>query len=252
MDKTALCIDLHGVLVNTKLMIANYEQVLYKIYQKYGVTEKQASLYHNQGLKQFSNHIKKVKTQKLVGKKFLQEMDIGDKEWDRLMQSYIPAPVTPELESRNIEFLAGSYANTFYTDARNFLSEIQKISKFNPDFSFFIVSNSHTSHIKGILNGGGFKDINTARLLGWDVLECLKSEERYFSKLSSIIDANKKVLIGNSRNEMVLGKKAGFKTIFITREFSGEFDFENSVDLTFADLDNEIVSEIQKFIKDNH
>ena len=245
MSKIIFCIDLHGVLVNSDLMIGNYEKVLINLYSKYSITPIEAIKNHNLGLKQFREHFKKLKSKNLTGNEFLTFMDQGDKEWDRLMQNFVPNIQAFELESRNVEYLAGKQADVFYPDGKEFLVYLQDKMNSNNNIDFFIVSDSHTSHITGLLEGAGLTEIPSTRLLGWDKIACLKHQSYYYNTLARLVNSNKRILIGNSKNEMVLGKKSGFNTIFISREFSENLDFKDSCDLIFDNLESLISNDLE-------
>lgn len=236
MNKLVFCVDLHGVLVNSTKMIDNYESVLVEIYKKYNISAEDSLKYHNEGLKQFREIYTILKTKNLTGKQFLSFMNQADKEWDRLMQGFIPNKNVPELESRNVEYLAGKKTDTFYPDGKKFLQYIDDKANSDSTFDYFIVSNSHTSHIKGLLDGAGLNSISTNKLLGWDKLASLKHQTFYYNNLNKLVKSDQKIIIGNSRDEMVLGKKSGYRTVFISREFNRNFDFNESIDFQYDNL----------------
>lgn len=219
-------------------MIQNYENLLVSLYSKYNVQRLEAISYHHEGLRLFSKQMKEIKSQNLTGSSFLQAMEQADKEWDNLMQNYVFNEKAHELESRNVEFLAGCYADSFYDDGKKFIQNLLQERSQNNNLDFFIVSNSHSKHIFGLFNGAGFKNFNTEKLLGWDKTESLKNKEYYYSKLQTFSTSNINIIIGNSENEMILGKKAGFKTVFVEREIKMPINFENYIDLKITNLTN--------------
>lgn len=237
MNKLVFCVDLHGVLVNSTKMINNYESVLVDIYNKYNISTKDSLKYHNEGLKQFREIYSILKTKNLTGEQFLSFMNEADKEWDHLMQSFIPKQNAPELESRNVEYLAGKNTNAFYPDGKKFLLYLDNKAKSTSSLDYYIVSNSHTSHIKGLLDGAGLNTIPTSKLLGWDKLASLKHQMYYYNNLTKMINSDKRILIGNSRDEMVFGKMSGYKTVFIPREFNKNLDFIESIDYQYDNLE---------------
>ena len=229
-------IDMHGVLVDSSKMIKNYENILIDVFSKYSIPRENAIDYHNKGLNLYTTLLKEIKLKKVSGMTFLEEMDIADKKWVKLLKSFTKQDYTPELESRNIEFLAGSYSDSFYEDGKSFLLEFEKLSKTNVGIDYFIISNSHSKHIEGLFKSAGFEFIHKNKLLGWDKIESLKNTDYYYKKLNEMSTADKKFIIGNSKHEMVLGKKNGFNTIFVEREFDGVNDFTESIDLPVNNL----------------
>ena len=238
MNERVFFIDMHGVLINSSKMLKNYENILIEIFKKHDVPKDQAIQYHYKGLQLYSTLLNKLMNKNLTGKTFLTEMDIADKKWDKLLQSFVKDDNSSELESRNIEFLAGNHSDSFYEDGKIFIQKLEEWSKNNSNISYYIISNSHSKHIEGLFKGAGFKNFDNRKLLGWDKIESLKNTPYYYEKLNELTHANTKVIIGNSKDEMVLGKNANFKTIFIEREFKGTIDFADSIDLTIKDLQN--------------
>ncbi len=80
-------------------MIQNYENVLIKLYDKYQISKNEAIHHHNAGLELFLKQIRKIKKLNLTGSAFLQAMDQADKEWDMLMQNFVPHEKAQDLES---------------------------------------------------------------------------------------------------------------------------------------------------------
>ena len=234
---TIFC-DVHGVLVESAKMIQNYESTLIKMFEKYGKPREEAINHHNAGLHLFLNQIKSIKSKNLTGSEFLQAMDKADKEWDNLMQSFVATEEAHDLESRNVEFLAGNNSDSFYKDGKVFIQQLLTDPFIKDNGEFFIVSNSHSKHILGLFNGAGFKNFDSNKLLGWDKTESLKNLDYYYSKLLSFSHSKLNIIIGNSQDEMVLGKKAGFKTVFIEREIKEPINFESFIDLKVPNLLN--------------
>ena len=247
MKNTTFFIDMHGVLVNSSKMIKNYEKVLINIFKKYNISEEEAIEYHNQGLKLYSKLLNEIKEKKLQEKQFLNAMDVADKQWDILLQGFVKGMRALELESRNIEFLAGSYANAFYDDAKTFMNKIVELSNYEYDINFFIVSNSHSKHIEGLFTGAGFIDFDKSKLYGWDNVKSLKNDPYYYKKLIKLSKSKNNIILGNSKEEMLFGKKAGMKTVFVERELKGPIDFDEYIDLRIKNLEN-ILSLVQEII----
>lgn len=234
---TIFC-DVHGVLVQSSKMLQNYEITLVEMFSKYGISKTEATKFHYAGLRLYSKLLNEMKEQKLTGTPFLQAMDAADKQWDTLLQDFVPDKQTPELESRNVEFLAGQSSNTFYDDGKRFIQSLENLKNEDANFDFFIVSNSHTKHIEGLLQGAGITTFDTKKILGWDKTQSLKNLESYYKKLLQYSANDLNIIIGNSEDEMVFGKKAGFKTIFIEREVKEPITFEKAIDVKLPNLQN--------------
>ena len=247
MKNITFFIDMHGVLVNSSKMIKNYENVLINIYKKYNISEEKAIYYHNQGLKLYSKLLNEIKDKKIKEKQFLNAMDVADKQWDIFLQGFVKGIRALELESRHIEFLAGSYSDAFYDDAKEFINKIVEVSTNQYDINFLIVSNSHSKHIEGLFKGAGFNNFDKSKLYGWDKVESLKNNYFYYEKLKTISKSEVNIIIGNSKEEMLFGKKAGMKTVFVERELRGPIDFDEYIDLRIKNLEN-ILSLVQEII----
>lgn len=252
MQEITIFCDLHGVLINSELMIKNYEKVLINLFGNYHIASDIAITYHNEGLTLYKNLLQELKNESLSGNEFLLEMDRADKKWDKLMQNFVPKSNPLEIESRNVEYLAGSFSNTFYDDGKKFLQAIQDFSSNNLKINYFLISNSHSKHMEGLLRGAGFKNVPNEKILGWDKIKALKNNRVYYKNLwtlkSGISRTN--IIIGNSKDEMVLGKEEGFKTIFVKREFSRNFDFEEYVDVLVDDLEVILPKIKKEFLQD--
>ena len=232
---TIFC-DVHGVLVNSAKMIKNYENSLVQLFKHYNIPRDKAIDYHKQGLELYIKLLNEIKLNKPTGSLFLQEMDIADKKWDKLLQSFVTTSKALELESRQIEYLAGTLSNTFYIDGKEFISNLQDKISINTNLDYYIVSNSHSKHLEGLFAGAGLEDIDRSKLLGWDKIGALKNTDYYYIQLKKIAHTSEVVIIGNSREEMVYGKKSNFKTIFVEREVKGKIDYTNSMDLRIENL----------------
>lgn len=231
-------IDMHGVLVDSRKMLKNYEYILVDLFKKYNIPKEKAIEYHYKGLHLYTTLLNEIKAKNLTGKDFLEEMDVADKKWDKLLQGFTESKNSFDLESRNIEFLAGSYSDSFYGDGKAFFRELEKLTNDNSSINYFVVSNSNSKHLEGLFRGAGLGTIDTSKLLGWDKIESLKNTDYYYDKLCELSPANKSFIIGNSKEEMVLGKSHGFNTIFVEREFNGVNDFTESIDLSVKNLEN--------------
>lgn len=241
-----LFIDMHGVLVQSDKMIKNYENILINLYSKYKISKEQAIDYHYSGLRLYQDLMSEIKEKIITNGQFLLEMDRADKRWDKMMQDFVPYTNPSEIESRNVEYLAGCYSDTFYEDGKFFLNEIVK----NGQIDYFIISNSHSKHIEGLLQGANIKSIPIQKLLGWDKVKALKNDKLYYTTLAKFVSkkSSLKIIIGNSKDEMVFGKEAGFKTIFVRREFKKEFDFKDHCDIIVNDL-HSILPFIYQFLE---
>lgn len=234
---TVFC-DVHGVLVESSKMLQNYESALVEMFSKYDIPKAEATKFHYAGLRLYSKLLNEIKDQKLTGMPFLEAMDAADKKWDTMLQDFVPNEQTPELESRNVEFLAGQSSNTFYDDGKNFILSLESLKTEDSNFDFFIVSNSHSKHVEGLLKGAGIINFDTKKILGWDKTESLKNLDSYYTNLLQYSSTDLNIIIGNSEDEMVLGKKAGFKTIFIEREVKEPITFEKAIDVKLPNLQN--------------
>ena len=128
LTNTTIFLDAHGVLVDSSKMIKNYERTLIQLFSQYLIPSEQAIDFHNQGLDLYLKLLNEIKGKKLTGNEFLQAMEIADKKWDSLLQSFVTTANASELESRNVEYLAGSLSDTFYRDGKEFLYQIQNQS----------------------------------------------------------------------------------------------------------------------------
>ena len=54
--------------------------------------------------------------------------------------------------------------------------------------------------------------------------------------MQKIAQQSEIILIGNSKEEMIHGKKANFRTIFVEREVKGPIDYTNLMDLRIKNL----------------
>ena len=89
------------------------------------------------------------------------------------MNNYLPEGSQKLIESRNIEFRSGELRNCFYSDGLKFLIHCIKNRE---RFDFFICSNAHTAHIKGILKGADMLDkLRQEQIIGWDTTKSLKN-----------------------------------------------------------------------------
>ena len=232
--KFTLFFDLHGVIVNSEVMIANYKSILVEIYKKYDISEDQSIKYHNSGLKLYLNLISKIKELNLIKEDFILAMSNADLEWDNLMQNFVINSRALELESRNIEYLAGQVKNALYRDAEEVLKYLT---------GYFIASNSHSTHIKGLLEGAEISSLSDYFILGWDKMKSFKNTDYYFEKLKNYSITNENIMIGNSDEELYYAQRNGFKTILIKREYKVDERFIIEPDLILNNLKN-IISEI--------
>ena len=109
MTSITFYIDVHGVLVNSSKMIQNYENILINLYHKFNIPKDQAIKHHETGLTLFRKLLEEIKRYKdLSRQEFLFKMSEADKKWDFLMQEFVKPFKAPEIESRNVEFLAGT------------------------------------------------------------------------------------------------------------------------------------------------
>jgi phosphoglycolate phosphatase-like HAD superfamily hydrolase len=236
MKEATIFIDLHGVLVNSSKMIKNYENILIQLYNKIAnISREKAMEYHNSGLNLYLSFMEEIKNKKKSGNEFLNEMYIADKKWDELMQSFVPNTNNKDLESRNVEMVAGCYSDAFYEDGKELLFKLQNLQS-NDRLDFFIVSNSHSNHIIGLLRGANIL-IPDSKILGWDKLKSLKNNKIFFLELLKYSNTKNNVIIGNSIDEMAFGKEVGFKTIFVDREYNKIVDL-SFIDKVIQDLTN--------------
>lgn len=210
--------DLHGVLVNSRLMLEGYERTLRKIYARYGFSPEESLNFHQQGLTLFKKQITVIGSTLLVGEPFLDRMAEADKEWDQLMQSFITNRISEEdlsgLESRTVEYQAGAEIDSFYQDAKEVLSELLSDGRFR----VIIASNAHSAHISGVMAGGGFLPLlEKEQIVGWDTVAAMKHNPFYFKQLLSLAQG-RPFFVGNSTEEILNANKVGMRTILLERE----------------------------------
>ena len=239
-----LILDLHGVLVDSKKVKENYEIFLKKLYSDFNINEKKAIEYHKNGLTFFLNSINVIKSKNLIDEKFLEEMQVIDNEWDDLMRKPVlnwkNKSKLLEIESRQIELKSGMIRNVFYPDAINFLKYWLK--KMQSHFKIVIASNSHSSHIKGVISGFDENLVSKVKIYGWDKTKCLKSHPNYFLRLKEIINSDLKknlplIMIGNSNDEIIGSSNEKMLPILINRDANiSNFAFKKA-EMVFNSLD---------------
>jgi phosphoglycolate phosphatase-like HAD superfamily hydrolase len=216
-------------------MLSGYQEVLRRIYNKFGYSKEKADLFHMEGLKLFTTQINSIKQKRLIDQDFFKVMQKADAAWDELMQKQANKNGNSSvLESRNIEKKAGRVFNCFYPDSFN---EIQKILV-KKEYNIFIASNAHTAHIQGILDGAHITALSDGCLLGWDKMGCLKNCIEYYQRLKLKTKTLNNCLVGNSSEEIILAHKADFKTILIKREKKVSNLALNTADIVLNSLTN--------------
>jgi FMN phosphatase YigB (HAD superfamily) len=252
-----IILDLHGVLVNTSLMTQNYEFFLTKLYSKFNISEKNAKEYHNIGLDFFLSSVKKLAKENLTNGLFIKKMGKIEKDWDELMRKPVKeknVKAVSMIESRYIEEQAGKFRNVLYSDAQHFLELWEK--KYSNNFSLIIASNSHRTHIMGVIKGFKESFLQKINVYGWETLECLKSQPQYFMKLKKIInsefdDKGSLIMIGNSTNEIIGSSKVGFYPILIDRDRTTSIQAKKVADKIFPSLDGVWSYLNQRFVNSN-
>ena len=219
--------DLHGVLANTELLQGQYIKIIEKIYSAVGKNEIEIKTIQRQILEKLSIELDKLHTSPLKGVEFTNAIfrynnEMNQLYWGYLSRNQLEHQRSKLLKSEIFDYITSATINSFYPDVK------EELNKFlvDPNIKVFFASNSSSNHIKGALEAAGFKNIKRDQILGWEKIQCAKSTQGYYTRLKSYADDESQVvMVGNSSDEVLHAKKAGFQTVTIQRQEDLNFPF---------------------------
>lgn len=225
--------DLHGVLANTELLQRQYINIIEKIYSDLGKNKIEVKNIQKQILEKLSVELGRLHASPLRDIEFTNAIFRYKTEMDRLYKESLSwrqlrNKKSKLLTAESFDYMTSSTINSFYPDA------LEELNKFlvDPDIKVYFASNSSSNHIKGALEAAGFLGkINQDQILGWEVIQCAKFTQSYYTRLRKYAgDSSQFIMVGNSSDEVINAKKAGFQTVTIQRQENIDFSFvENEI-----------------------
>ena len=254
--KLTIFFDLHGVLANTELLQRQYIKIIEIIYSDVGKNKTEIKNIQKQILQKLSIELTRLHTSTLKDGEFMNAIFRYKNEMNRLYKTFL---VGNQLQHRkaklltatNFDYLTSASINSFYPDTQ------QEFNNFlvDPDFKVYIASNSSSEHIAGALEAAGFLGkVKKDQVLGWEIIQCAKSTQDYYTRLKEYaIDGSQAIMVGNSSDEVLRAKKAGFQTVTIQRHENLNFSFVEDVISTEAQQEAHIylnsLSGLHSFLK---
>lgn len=235
--------DLHGVLANTELLQGQYIKIIEKIYSDLGKNKREIKNIQKQILHKLSIELDRLHTSTLKDVEFTNAIFRYKNEMNRLYKAFLSKSQLQHrkaklLTSTNFDYLTSASINSFYPDAQ------QEFNNFlvDSDFKVYIASNSSSDHIMGALEAAGLlKKFKRDQILGWEIIQCAKSTQDYYTRLKNYaIDSSHAIMVGNSSDEVLHAKKAGFQTVTIQRHESLNFPFVEDTISTKAQQETNI------------
>ena len=226
--KLTIFFDLHGVLANTELLQRQYIKTMEKIYLDLGKNEIEIKNIQKQILEKLSIELERLHASTLRDVEFTSAIFKYKTEMDKLYKeslsrNQLENQKSTLLTTENFDYITSSTINSFYPDAQ------EELNKFlvDPNIKVYIASNSSSNHIKGALEAAGFLEkVNQDQILGWEIIQCTKSTQSYYKRLKKYANDNSQVImVGNSSDEVLNAKKAGFQTVTIQRQEKLDFSF---------------------------
>ena len=230
--KLTIFFDLHGVLANTELLQRQYIKIIEMIYSSVGKNKIEIKNIQKQILQKISIELDRLHTSTLKDEEFTNAIFRYKNEMNRFYKTFLVGNQlqhrkTKLLTAINFDYVTSASINSFYPDTqqefKNFLVD--------PDFKVYIASNSSSVHIAGALEAAGFLGkIKKDQVLGWEKIKCAKSTQDYYTRLKKYaIDSSQAIMVGNSSDEVLHAKKAGFQTVTIQRHENLNFSFVEDV-----------------------
>ena len=208
--------DLHGVLINTRLMSEKYSHRMSELlHRDYHVPLEQGIINHKRA---FSFWIKEFRSwDTLEGEPLKVRQDAALLKWTALNLGRNNLDSKTLLEyGAYLEFQIPSGIQAAYPETHKVLTTLFSSSK---TIRMYIASSAHTRHIRGILQAHNYTDF-FAGIFGLDSFWISKYNRRFYKKLADTLNIrdNLSLFIGNSTEEIVHSEKAGFVPVLIHRE----------------------------------
>ncbi len=237
MPLLTLYFDLHGVLADSDKITEEYRRVTIKhLIEDFGLSEAEASRRYDRALKEWERvafgYLKRNGTPK-TGRPLIQRIDEYDTYFVERLYRRLNPPKNPKIvRTRPWEFSIASKIDAIYPEVPQVLEQLKKMG-----YKMHVASSGHTSHVRGILVGGGI-DQYFDSILGIDVVQATKHTKLFYVRMLKLTggEPETSLLIGNSPAEIIYPPRIGLRTIHINRERHVTQDLREQAFLSLPDI----------------
>lgn len=236
MVKVKLFFDLHGVLANSRIIYHEYKKITVRHLMKdFHLSFHDAQARYDRALKSWEDkafsYLRSQGTPK-VGMALKKKIDEFDHFFvQALYDGLIINGQKKRIRTRPYEYKIARKIVAIYPEVKKVLQDLE-----DRGFVMHVASSSHSSHVRGILEGGGIEEF-FSRVMGIDTLNATKHTTEYYQNMIRLTHANPKYsfLIGNSIAEIIYPPKIHLKTIHVNRERKVPPDIKK---LAYKTIDN--------------
>ena len=219
MTMVKLFFDLHGVLANSRIIYNEYRKITVRHLMKdFRLSLPEARKRYDRALRSWEDKafsfLRSQGTPK-VGIALKKKIDEFDHFFvQALYNGLIINGQKKRMRTRPYEYKVARKIVAIYPEVKKVLQDLE-----DRGFVMHVASSSHSSHVRGILEGGGIEEF-FSRVMGIDTLNATKHTTEYYQNMLRLTHANPKYsfLIGNSIAEIIYPPKINLKTIHVNRE----------------------------------
>ena len=237
MPLLTLYFDLHGVLADSDVITSEYRRITIEhLVRDFGLTIEEATRRYDNALAEWErvafSWLRRNGTPK-TGRPLIQRIDEFDTYFVERLYQGLPPPKNPSLiRTRPWEYSVASKINAIYPEVPRVLKKLKEMG-----YVMHVASSGHTSHVKGILVGGGIIQY-FGKVLGIDVVQATKHTKLFYVRMLKLTNSepSTSILIGNSPAEIIYPPRIGLRTIHINREREVTRDLREQALLSLPDI----------------
>jgi len=237
MTQPILFIDLHGVLVITPQIFEGYKDLtIQHLVNDFHLELGPAQTRYDRAMKLWEkaafDYLRDPSKRK-TGQEFMDFLESCDRLFPTLLYEDLQIPEgNVNIRERPYEYKIAVKVKALYPEVDQVLSILKE-----QGYEMYVASSSHSSHIKGVLEGNEI-DHYFEGMFGFDTVSATKHTLRYYHEMLNMVKANPKssVMIGNSMHEILKPRKLGMKTIHINRERKVPNDVRRMADKSLIDI----------------
>ncbi len=238
MKPHVIFVDLHGVIVNSKLIFQKYRQLTIRHLmddfdlQEESATQRYDSAYSTWETKAYS-FLKDSKTPK-EGEKFLDFLRKNDEVFSECLYSGLD---TSDVEDGNLrhkpfEYNVACRIEALYPEVRDILNELTE-----EGYVLHAASSNFSGHIKGILRANMIEHLFDS-VIGFDDVASTKHTLQFYKRMlkQTRTAPSEAIMLGNSLHEILKPRRLGMTTVHVNRERKVPHDVQRLATIRLRNL----------------
>ena len=220
MKSHVIFVDLHGVIVNSKLIFQKYRMLtIQHLMDDFNLIEKKATERYDMAYSTWERkayRFLKDNDMPKTGAKFLKFLDETDEVFSSCLYSGLDTSECDEdvLRHRPFEYNVACKIEALYPEVRKALNSLA-----DEGYVLHVASSNFSGHVKGILRANMIEHLFDS-VIGFDDVASTKHTLEFYTRMLKQTGTSPKdaIMLGNSFHEILKPRKLGMKTVHVNRE----------------------------------